>query len=36
MQMFYQRMQRQIEEKIRQEQMNYNYEDEEKTSRRSR
>lgn len=36
MQLFYQRMQRQIEEKIRQEQMNYNYEDEEKTSRRSR
>ncbi len=36
MQMFYQRMQRQIEEKIWQEQMNYNYEDEEKTSRRSR
>lgn len=35
MQMFYQRMQRQIEEKIRQEQMNYGYE-EEKTSRRSR
>lgn len=36
MQMFYQRMQRQIEEKIRQEQMNYSYEEEEKTSRRSR
>lgn len=36
MQLFYQRMQRQIEEKIRQEQMNYSYEEEEKTSRRSR
>lgn len=36
MQLFYQRMQRQIEEKIRQEQMNYGYEEEEKTSRRSR
>ena len=36
MQIFYQRMQRQIEEKIRQEQMNYGYEEEEKTSRRSR
>ena len=35
MQVFYQRMQKQIEEKIRQEQMNYEY-DEEKTSRRSR
>lgn len=35
MQVFYQRMQKQIEEKIRQEQMNYQYE-EEKTSRRSR
>lgn len=35
MQVFYQRMQKQIEEKIRQEQMNYEYE-EEKTSRRSR
>ncbi len=36
MQWFYQRMQRQIEEKIKMEQMNYNYEEEEKTSRRSR
>ncbi len=36
MQIFYERMQRQIEEKIRQEQMNYNYSEEEKTSRRSR
>lgn len=37
MQIFYQRMQKQIEEKIKQEQMNYNYsEEEEKTSRRSR
>lgn len=36
MQLFYQRMQKQIEEKIRQEQMNYDYEEEEKTSRRSR
>lgn len=36
MQIFYQRMQKQIEEKIRQEQMNYSYGEEEKISRRSR